>query len=806
MRVTDDKTDVTHLVASADEAIDFSIETDDPALYLMMTDSLYSDKPLAVCREIICNAWDAHIEAGKEDVPIDITLKPRDDGRVTMIIRDYGFGIPRDMMGPLYGRIGGSSKRSDQRQTGGFGLGCKVPFALAEHFEVTSWNQGTKNIYRITKSAAEKNGKPGIHPILETETSETGLQVKVVLPHGPYASIIKGLVFSGNINATLNDKRLRRMPLSTTGGDFLISSLPIDDRHRGYVFIRIGNVIYPLDDNPDYTNSYKELMEELRHEWDETFRIVIQAHPGTLAITPSRESLSLTESTLVNLRNLLNETVRAIRKERKEVEDRIDNTIVSTALTALNPVESVIYAENLKGYEDATGSHTFYGTSLFSATHLEIFSAIKGNLAHFSVMHKKAWVAARKEKQRVRRAARLVQMGLLSRNRVRDAAKSGVEFKRNTAIRFLAQLHLHIQQKHPRYFNTFRRNLYSVTPSCFQGPFEYVSMSYEQTTKPILLVLTHRVATTHYENFDEDVAADIAENVKSHGLCLAIRVTRGAKAIKDAKAFAEALTKSGFPNEITVLDLTKAAPVKPRLAPLPKPTRSSKRFASLAEILPVEGNFKLKLNLASADLSATIPAEKARFGVVYTVQESKSNWTYPTYVWRALNCLFPDQIIVTNYPSDIKKIQKVNPDFKKLDDAAIEELIKNDKEMQRVLRAAHHLYGGPELILELCRRGVLAPSLGLGKVFTPAQWNAVYYLAKNHQTWTWVRYACPPKHFNLDTRLDEDFPPSFSKYLRQSARLNDAMLGVPNGFRFHEPESLKALSDICVQILKKGAA
>jgi len=33
--------------------------------FKILSDGLYSDKPLAVVRELSCNAWDSHVAAGK---------------------------------------------------------------------------------------------------------------------------------------------------------------------------------------------------------------------------------------------------------------------------------------------------------------------------------------------------------------------------------------------------------------------------------------------------------------------------------------------------------------------------------------------------------------------------------------------------------------------------------------------------------------------------------------------------------------------------------------------------------------------
>ena len=49
--------------------------------FKVLSDSLYSDKEMAVAREIICNAVDAHI-AGNIPDPIEITLKQNYFNRV----------------------------------------------------------------------------------------------------------------------------------------------------------------------------------------------------------------------------------------------------------------------------------------------------------------------------------------------------------------------------------------------------------------------------------------------------------------------------------------------------------------------------------------------------------------------------------------------------------------------------------------------------------------------------------------------------------------------------------------------------
>ena len=185
---------ITHAVIGGKKSIDFGI-SDDPAFFQILSSALYKDPMLAMVRETICNAWDAHIDSGRIDQPIVITL---DDDY--LIIKDFGNGIPDAMIGPIYGVYGASTKKNDGRQTGGFGLGCKSPFAYTDHFEVTSCHAGTKTIYNMSKSSAQVQGKPSIVPIASFPTTESGITVKIPLNQEKnndpqYTKISDGLAF-----------------------------------------------------------------------------------------------------------------------------------------------------------------------------------------------------------------------------------------------------------------------------------------------------------------------------------------------------------------------------------------------------------------------------------------------------------------------------------------------------------------------------------------------------------------------------------------------------------------------------------
>ena len=85
----------THLVVSPQASIGVSLEAS-PELMNLLSGSLYKNPTYAMVREVMCNAHDAHIEAGIPDTPIMVSL---DDEYLT--IRDFGHGIPKDQMGEI---------------------------------------------------------------------------------------------------------------------------------------------------------------------------------------------------------------------------------------------------------------------------------------------------------------------------------------------------------------------------------------------------------------------------------------------------------------------------------------------------------------------------------------------------------------------------------------------------------------------------------------------------------------------------------------------------------------------------------
>lgn len=73
MQVTHVQDHVTHAVIGPNTAQSFGI-SESAEFFNILSNTLYSDKILAVVREVLCNAWDAHIASERTHLPIEVTL------------------------------------------------------------------------------------------------------------------------------------------------------------------------------------------------------------------------------------------------------------------------------------------------------------------------------------------------------------------------------------------------------------------------------------------------------------------------------------------------------------------------------------------------------------------------------------------------------------------------------------------------------------------------------------------------------------------------------------------------------------
>ena len=246
---------------------------------------LYSDKPLAIVRELGCNAMDSHVAAGNKNpfrIHLPNTLEP------WITIQDFGTGIAHEDIYGIYAVYFESTKTNTNDQIGCLGLGSKSPFCYADSFTITSIKNGKKNVYN---AYFNELSTPAIAHLSCEDTSEaSGVAIQIPVKKEDFGK------FADSVKRAF---RFFDVKPEITGGkvDWSIEK-PVfegqgwrsfDKFGYGECFAIMGGVTYPID------------LNKVSHEnRDMALKggLVIHFAMGELDFTPSRESLSYHPATI----------------------------------------------------------------------------------------------------------------------------------------------------------------------------------------------------------------------------------------------------------------------------------------------------------------------------------------------------------------------------------------------------------------------------------------------------------------------------------------------------------------------------
>lgn len=300
--------------------------TNDPVLMGMLSTGLYQKPMRTMIQETLFNAWDAHRMGKCQDTPIDIYINDTSG----LIVRDYGPGIHKKEIHPIYCIYGNSTKRDDDDQTGGFGLGSKSPYAYTDSFTVTSHHEGHKAMYVMNRVSEKNDGGPGRSIIFEDlATEETGLIVTIPLKNESDQSralmYVQDILYLSGIKAKihyLDDEPELIESESLAPGKWVVSD---DHTTQGYIWAVYGGVRYSIIHDDAYSDEYNFV----RKMADMLGTLYIGFKPSSLSPLPSREGLNLNER-----------TVEAIKTQLEVMEENFR--------AMLHPVTRVVMNESFK--------------------------------------------------------------------------------------------------------------------------------------------------------------------------------------------------------------------------------------------------------------------------------------------------------------------------------------------------------------------------------------------------------------------------------------------------------------------------
>lgn len=172
--------DNQEIVIGAGKEQMFSIDTSTSIIFDILRDKMYSNKIGSVSREVASNSRDANRESGTDkNIQIEFTDNSTFlSGDVSIIFRDFGVGISPDRMENVFLKYAASTKRGDNIQTGGFGMGAKTPFSYTDSFIIHTVNNNMDYVY---SAIIDKTGNGKII-LLSEEPTENESGTEIIIP------------------------------------------------------------------------------------------------------------------------------------------------------------------------------------------------------------------------------------------------------------------------------------------------------------------------------------------------------------------------------------------------------------------------------------------------------------------------------------------------------------------------------------------------------------------------------------------------------------------------------------------------
>ncbi len=285
-------------------------------VFQLFTKNVYSNPIGTVVREITSNCFDSHVEAG---VNAPVRIKKIFDAETNshyISFIDYGVGMSPDRVENVYGVYFESTKRVDNTQIGGFGIGGKTPLAYKRStgagegeydnsFYVITIFDKVKYYYCVYEGAEspewslmhqeatkEHNGTEIRIPVLEKDVETF---VKEMVRQLYY---FENIIFEGFEDCYQEDTLTNAYQI-VRGKNFLFRGT----EYASNVHVCLGKVAYPLDFSVLGLNAY-----------DYRLPIALRLEVGDINVTVSRESLDYSEATIKMLKAKLNDAIAEIKE------------------------------------------------------------------------------------------------------------------------------------------------------------------------------------------------------------------------------------------------------------------------------------------------------------------------------------------------------------------------------------------------------------------------------------------------------------------------------------------------------------
>ena len=315
--------------------------------------SIYKDPVKAIIREYTTNAVDAHIEAGKGGVPIQVKLPTEKDP--IFMVRDFGRGLSTLGMMKVFKDIGVSTKTNSNELTGGMGIGSKSCFSLVNMIVISSVTLQNSTKKKAIYSYYKNDDQDIVLDLISEELTEenTGLEIKV--PVDP------ALVYEFRSKATELFRYFNVTPkIINMDINLVLSVGSIETAIEGGIRVRCGKKGHGLADmtlimgNIPYILNRNEVLKVISRHKDANNRwnalewladpkdcsVYIDVPIGSVRIAPSREDLFYSLSNIVCI------------IEKLEIANKLINDFFTNRLDTIeNPLARVFAKRAISDFE-----------------------------------------------------------------------------------------------------------------------------------------------------------------------------------------------------------------------------------------------------------------------------------------------------------------------------------------------------------------------------------------------------------------------------------------------------------------------
>lgn len=348
----------------------------------ILSTNLYSSPINSFIRETVSNAWDSHVEAGI-DKPVVIEIYTNTEGQHFCKIQDFGVGISEERFNNIYRNIGSSTKREDNSQIGGFGIGRFSALAYSDVVIIESNYNGENFKYQMYK-----DGNSISIDLLYKNTTNNPNGVSITVPiknstdvESFVDAIREQLSFFENLYVDVSNyantynyesvkNRVETFNKSVIK-KFNSFSINTSKNPVSGIKLLLGKVVYPL--------SFSELSTTL-DENIKTWGIALHFDIGELEVTPNREQILYSSK---NIDIISKKLTLAIEEVNEMVKSKsLNYNSLSGYYTAISSRPKIDILENVDiedSYElvlqkDNKNLYTYQGKSYNTKNFKDLFT------------------------------------------------------------------------------------------------------------------------------------------------------------------------------------------------------------------------------------------------------------------------------------------------------------------------------------------------------------------------------------------------------------------------------------------------